>query len=69
MNSLKPERVPEEDLKKGMLVHVEGWNFACVFRYVDTINGYHQLITPKTRRTYTTTNNLLYTRKHQYEQA
>jgi hypothetical protein len=61
-----------ETLKAGYphLVHVEGWRYACAFRYVSTdADGLHHLITPKTKREFTTYNNLLPTNKNKTLQS
>lgn len=46
-------------------VHVAGWNKACTFVYEGTVNGFHELRTPKTGKHYRTRNALLYTRRYQ----
>ena len=57
-----PKKILENNPPKS--VHVEGWNFACVFIYLGTDKyGIHKLMTPKTRRVYYTDNDLLYLRK------
>lgn len=52
-----------------MYVHVHGWNPACVFRYLSSedisYGVLHRLETPKTRKKYTTTNQLTYTRTNE----
>lgn len=73
MNEKKPYlAIPSGVLRrkakdKTMLVHVEGWNPACVFRYLGTVAGVHQLETPKRRKAYTVpaSRNLMYTRSAQ----
>ena len=48
-------------------VHVEGWPKGCVFNYYATTpNGIHTLYTPVTRKRFTTTNPLLYTRAYEH---
>lgn len=56
--------IPEERLPKhiGKKVHVQGWTHGCVFIYKGTIDGVHQLRTPRTHKLYKTTNPLCYTR-------
>lgn len=57
--------IPHDLLKSGFrgCVHVEGWNPACVFRFIKVTGiGEYLLQTPKTKRTYFTGNRLLYTR-------
>lgn len=51
----------------GQLVHVEGWGFAAQFVYEGTVAGRHRLVTPVSRRGYTTKNRLLYTRRQVME--
>lgn len=53
--------ISPEELRNGVLCHVEGWNSGCVFIYWETVNGVHHLRTPKTGKKYTTTNRLLWT--------
>jgi len=60
--------IPHEELRAGFrgCVHVEGWNPACVFRFIKVTGiGEYLLQTPKTKRTYFTGNRLLYTRGNQ----
>lgn len=52
---------PQEFINK--CCHVEGWNRACVFQIESSDGKTHHLITPKTRKKYTTTNKLIHTNK------
>lgn len=58
--------IPDTELKKGYkdLVHVEGWNKAATFHFLEFIGPKKKLITPKTRRIILTENNLLTTHKN-----
>lgn len=56
-------KIPPDKLKPGMKVHVQGWNKGCVFVYQGSEDGRHTLKTPKTQKTYYTTNTLQYIRK------
>jgi len=57
-----------EELGSAMqcLVHVEGWNPACVFVYLGTMGGNHILRTPKTKKDYlvSSSTRLLWTRNN-----
>lgn len=64
---MKPLRIQPKDLKPGIRVHVEGWNFACQFVYEFTDpRGFHHIRTPKTNRKFTTANALWFTRRNQF---
>ena len=58
--------IPQEVLDQGYKkqVHVEGWNKACTFHYLETINGSHHIITPKSKKEFWVRANLLYTNKN-----
>ncbi len=58
--------IPQSVLNEGYnkLVHVENFNRGACFNYVNTVDGEHTLITPKTRRVVKTKNNLLYTERN-----
>lgn len=60
-------KIPKDKLKIGMKVHVSGWNRGCVFLYQGEEGGRHKLLTPKTRKTFYTTNSLQYVRANQPE--
>ena len=60
--------IPQSVLNRGyrQQVHVQGWSPGCTFLYVRTdADGIHHLITPRTRRAYTTRNDLCYTKRNQ----
>lgn len=60
------ERVQDSELRavnQGRLyVHVAGWNKGMKFIWMGTVNGLHYLMTPKTKRFYSTANPLLHLR-------
>jgi hypothetical protein len=57
-------KIAAEALKPGMKVHVHGWNFAAVFKYLKTEDGVHFLETLATHKKYKTTNDLFYVREY-----
>lgn len=65
MRFVKPI-IPQSVLDAGYRkqVHVEGWSRGAAFHYIKTVNGVHELVTPKNRKPYKTSNNLLYTTKN-----
>lgn len=71
VDGLSMTRIPQEVLDAGYrsLVHVEGWGLGCCFHHVASEklgdgSILHRLVTPKTRKQYSTTRNLIYTRKN-----
>lgn len=58
--------IPDNVLKSGYraMVHVEGWNRAATFMFLGIEDGKKKLITPKTKKVYYTTNNLIYTNRY-----
>jgi hypothetical protein len=61
------KRIPQKILDAGYrsMVHVDGWPSGCCFLYKGTdAEGVHTLITPKTRKIYTTKNNLTYIKRY-----
>lgn len=46
----------------GRKCHVEGWNFGCVFKLINSDGKNHTIKTPKTGKIFMTKNKLLYLR-------
>ena len=62
---MRPPLTPDQLAGYVWPVHVEGWNPACVFKYVETSpTGCHHLTTPKTGRSFKTFNSLYPTKKN-----
>lgn len=59
--------IPADKLRPGMLCHVVGWTHGAQFVYVGERDGLHVLKTPTRGRTYTTRNDLAYTRSEEHD--